>query len=105
MNDSNKKDTVAIEFHVGNAFDILETDTTLYECIYLDPPYASGRDYKFADKDADAAFTDRFTPEQYKEWLIKLIGLCKKRLTKNGTLWFHIAAEYSFIPEQVLQAV
>jgi len=97
-------ETLKLEFNIGNAFEILEKDTNTYKCIYLDPPYASGRDYKFAEKDETAAFTDKFTPEKYKEWLSKLIVLCKKRLTKDGTLWFHIAAEYSFIPEQVLQA-
>ena len=94
---------VTLEYHVANAFEFLETDTRTYKCIYMDPPYASGRDYKFADKDQTAAFTDKFTPEKYKEWLTKLIRLCKQRLSKDGTLWFHIAAEYSFIPELVLR--
>lgn len=97
-------ETLHVEYNVGNAFEILEKDTRMYKCIYLDPPYASGRDYKFAEKDETAAFTDKFTPEKYKEWISHLIALCKKRLTKDGTLWFHIAAEYSFIPEQVLQS-
>lgn len=96
-------ETLKVEFNIGNAFEILENDTKTYKCIYLDPPYASGRDYKFAEKDKTIAFTDKFTPENYKEWVSKLIVLCKKRLSKDGTLWFHIAAEYSFIPEQVLQ--
>jgi DNA modification methylase len=106
MDVSPKKDDedLKIEYNIGNAFEILENDTKTYKCIYLDPPYASGRDYKFAEKDETAAFTDKFTPEKYKEWLSKLIMLCKKRLSKDGTLWFHIAAEYSFIPEQVLQS-
>jgi DNA modification methylase len=99
-----KEETLNLQYIVGSAFELLEKDTNIYKCIYLDPPYASGRDYKFADKDESAAFTDKFTPEKYKEWLSKLIGLCKKRLSKDGTLWFHIAAEYSFIPEQVLQS-
>lgn len=101
--DSNKNGG-SIEFHIDSAFEYLKKDTQTYTCIYLDPPYASGRDYKFADKDETAAFTDKFTPEKYKEWLSNLIALCKKRLAKDGTLWFHIAAEYSFIPEQVLTA-
>ena len=98
------KESLILNYSVGNAFDILEKDTKTYKCIYLDPPYASGRDYKFAEKDETAVFTDKFTPEKYKEWLTKLLSLCKKRLAKDGTLWFHIAAEYSFIPEQVLQS-
>lgn len=91
------------EYHVANAFEYLETDTRTYRCMYLDPPYASGRDYKYAESDETAVFTDKFTPEKYKAWLTKLVSLCKKRLAKDGTLWFHIAAEYSFIPETVLR--
>ena len=98
------QDVLDLSYHIENAFDFLEKDTATYQCIYLDPPYASGRDYKFAEKDQAAAFTDKFTPEKYREWLTTLIRLCKKRLAKNGTLWFHIAAEYSFVPEQILQA-
>ena len=95
---------LTFDYNVVNAFEYLKTDTKTYRCIYLDPPYASGRDYKFADKDETAVFTDKFTPENYKVWLTNLVGLCKKRLAKDGTLWFHIAAEYSFIAEQVLTA-
>ena len=91
------------DYILGDAFLILEQDVRLYECIYLDPPYSSGRDYKFAEKDEKAAFTDKFTNAEYLEWVSKLITLCKKRLAPNGTLWFHIAAEYSSIPEQVLE--
>lgn len=97
-------DSISIDYNVANAFEFLESDTATYKCIYLDPPYASGRDYKFAEKDETAVFTDKFTPENYKAWLSKLIGLCKKRLAKDGTLWFHIAAEYSFIPEEILHS-
>lgn len=96
--------TLATPFYTANALHYLSVDKRNYSCIYLDPPYASGRDYKYAEKDSQIAFTDKFTPEQYKEWLTKLIQACKARLTPNGTLWFHIAAEYSFIPEQILQA-
>lgn len=106
--DTGPKDTepkkATAEYIIADAIEYLKKDTTVYQCIYLDPPYASGRDYKFADKDETAAFTDKFTPEKYTEWLTQLIVLCKKRLSKDGTLWFHIAAEYSFIPEQILTA-
>jgi DNA modification methylase len=103
---SNVESTVSLslKYNVANAFEFLENDTNSYRCIYLDPPYASGRDYKFAEEDESIVFTDKFTPEKYKEWLSRLISLCKRRLSKDGTLWFHIAAEYSFIPEQVLRS-
>jgi len=93
-----------IEYITSTAEKYLEGHTQTYQCIYLDPPYASGRDYKFAEADDSAAFTDKFSPELYKKWLTSLIRLCRARLTKDGTLWFHIAAEYSFIPEEVLSA-
>lgn len=93
---------------ITDAIQFLESDAAaadpFYRCIYLDPPYASGKDYKFANADEDAAFCDKFTPEEYREWLTRLIIACKKRLARDGTLWFHIAAEYSFIPEQILRA-
>lgn len=91
------------QYHVVNAFEYLEKDDQKYRCIYLDPPYASGRDYKFAEQDTKAVFTDKFTPKQYHAWLNQLVTLCAARLTDDGTLWFHIAAEYSFVPEQILR--
>lgn len=97
------RETLTLNYVVGDALDVLKGDTKTYRCIYLDPPYASGRDYKFADKDETAAFTDKFTPEKYREWLARLINLCKTKLSRDGTLWFHIAAEYSFVPEQILR--
>ena len=91
------------QYHVVNAFEYLEKDDQQYRCIYMDPPYASGRDYKFADQDKLAVFTDKFKPKQYHAWLSRLVELCARRLTKDGTLWFHIAAEYAFVPEQILR--
>jgi len=96
--------SLTLNYSIGNALDILEKDTETYKCIYLDPPYSSGREYKFAEKDETAAFSDKFTPEKYREWLLKLVSLCRQRLSKDGTLWFHIAAEYSFVPEQILRS-
>lgn len=93
-----------ISYEVKDAFDYLKMDDKIYKCIYLDPPYCSGRDYKFAKNDKNITFTDKYKPEEYKEWLKKLIILCKNRLSKDGTLWFHIAAEYSFIPEEILHS-
>ena len=92
------------QYHVVNAFEYLEKDDQQYRCIYMDPPYASGRDYKFADQDKLAVFTDKFKPKDYQAWLDQLVKLCARRLTKDGTLWFHIAAEYAFVPEQILRA-
>lgn len=91
-----------IEYITSDSIEFLEKDIQLYKCIYLDPPYSSGRDYKFTDNDKQIEFTDKFEPEKYKEWLTNLIKLCKKRLAKDGTLWLHMASEYSLIPEQIL---
>ena len=85
-----------------DAFEYLERDTLEYTCIYLDPPYGSGRDYALSAS-SSVSFTDKFTPDEYESWIGTLVGLCKKRLAPDGTLWFHIASEYSFIPEKVLR--
>lgn len=88
---------------IGDALDDLKTSTQTYQCIYLDPPYSSGRDYKYSERDPEIAFTDRFTQEGYRVWLTDLVTLCKSRLARNGTLWLHIASEYSFPAEQILR--
>jgi DNA modification methylase len=95
--------TMSDMYIIGDALEILESDPQTYRCIYLDPPYSSGRDYKYSEKDSQAAFTDSLPPTEYREWLSKLVVKCKNRLTRDGTLWFHIAAEYSFVPEQILR--
>ena len=91
---------------VGEACDLLSQQSPSqdppYRCIYLEPPYRSGRDYKLNDSDPTAAFTDRMSVEEYRKWLDRLVGLCRSRLATNGTLWFHIASEYSMVPEQIL---
>jgi adenine-specific DNA-methyltransferase len=97
-----KTNEVNIKYTVSDTIDYLKQDTQNYTCIYLDPPYSSGRDYKFAESDREIAFTDKFNPDEYRSWLNQLVTLCKARLTENGTLWFHISADYSFIAEQVL---
>lgn len=98
-----KTNEVNINYTVSDTFDYLKSDTQTYTCIYLDPPYSSGRDYKYAESDRDIAFTDKFTTDEYRCWLNQLVTLCKARLANNGTLWFHISADYSFIAEQVLR--
>lgn len=99
----NASKSMSDNFIVGDSISLLEGDSQTYRCIYLDPPYSSGRDYKYSEKDSQAAFTDSLSPAEYREWLSKLIIRCKTRLSKDGTLWFHIAAEYSFVPEQILR--
>ena len=73
------EESLTLDYNVGNAFDILEKDTKTYKCIYLDPPYASGRDYKFAEKDETAAFTDKFRIELQKRnlgWWFDMDVVC-----------------------------
>lgn len=91
-----------MSYIAGDALEELKKSTQTYQCIYLDPPYSSGRDYKYSETDIEIAFTDKFTQEGYMTWLTELVSLCKSRLARNGTLWFHISAEYSFTAEQVL---
>ncbi len=90
------------EFYLGDNLQILQQLERKYATIYLDPPFNSNRNYKYAADDSDHIFKDTWEDGQYEQWLDRLIYLCKEKLNKNGSLFFHISAELSFIPQKVL---
>lgn len=86
----------------GDSLEILEKMNDEFDLIYLDPPFDTGRDFKYSKKSTNIEFTDKWIGTEYEEWLDKLISLCKKRLKKDGNLFFHISAELSLTPSIVL---
>lgn len=90
------------EFYLGDCLNILPTISKKYAVIYLDPPFCSGRDYKYSAHEEVNGFKDKWEDGEYEKWLDEVIALCKNKLEKEGNLFFHISAELSFIPEKVL---
>ena len=90
------------EFYLGNCLKILPNLEKKYTLIYLDPPFCTGRDFQYSAHEKVNGFKDKWESGEYEKWLNEVIGLCKSKLTKDGTLFFHISAELSKIPEKVL---
>ena len=71
--------------------------------LYLDPPFDSDRIYKL-NSDNSLGFSDKWTGDQYENFIKNVIDACIPKLTKDGTLFFHISAEYMFTPEKILRS-
>lgn len=91
------------ELFQGNATEVLNKLNRKYATIYLDPPFNSDRTYTYSAFEAKHGFSDEWKDGEYEKWLNELIKECKEKLNSDGTLFFHISAELSFIPEKVLR--
>lgn len=80
--------------------DLVENGTVT--TIYLDPPFDSGRDYTMSNEDS-TGFSDTWKGDDYKNFITRVIDKCLPKLTRDGTLFFHISADRMFIPEQILR--
>jgi DNA modification methylase len=72
------------------------------QVIYLDPPFNSKRDYQLTI-DNNLGFSDKWNDNDYKKFIDDLVGNCVDILKKNGTLFFHISTDSSFIVETILR--
>ncbi len=98
----NKEKNVKI-YH-GDSLGILDQETDLkFDMIYLDPPFDTGRDFKYQATSEEIEFTDKWNGDSYEKWLDSLISKLKKTLHKDGNLFFHISAELSATPQKILQ--
>ncbi|MCL5125528.1 MAG: site-specific DNA-methyltransferase [Deltaproteobacteria bacterium] len=91
------------EFYLDDCLDALPKLEKKYTTIYLDPPFNSNRNYAYSASKEKHGFNDVWEDGEYEKWLDQVISLCKTKLKKDGTLFFHISAELSFIPEKVLR--
>lgn len=92
-----------LEFYLGDCLDILPTLEQKYRIIYLDPPFNSNREYTYSATGESFGFLDKWGAGEYEQWLDRMIAACKSKLTRDGTLFFHISAELSFIPQLILK--
>lgn len=93
---------VSYDFYLGDSLDIIPTLDQKYTTIYLDPPFNSNRDYSYSALGENFGFGDKWSVGEYERWLDTIIGLCKTKLNKDGTLFFHISAELSLAPHIIL---
>lgn len=74
----------------------------VFQCIYLDPPFDLGRTFKYSAVLDGPEFKDKWDGDDYAVWLDQLLEQCKRVLAKDGTLFLHMSAGQSLIPEMVL---
>jgi len=91
------------EFFLGNNIEILPKLEKKYTLVYMDPPFCSGRDYFYSAHEKKHGFKDTWKDGKYEKWLDEIIKLCKLKMKKDATLFFHISAELSIIPEKILR--
>lgn len=89
------------ELHIKN---FLEFDINKkFRTIYFDPPFNSDRIYAMSTSDS-RGFSDKWTDQEYEEFITKCIDKLYDLLEKDGTLFFHISATCMFIPEKVVRS-
>lgn len=73
-----------------------------FTMIYFDPPFNSQRNYTISCND-NIGFNDKWTDEEYSNFIDKMINILYDMLEKDGTLFFHISSSCMFIPEQIIR--
>ena len=97
-----KETELQSEVYIGDAVEHLASVGRSFQCIYLDPPYDLGRTFKFSAVLDGPEFQDSWNGDEYAMWLDGLIAACKRVLARDGTLFLHMSAGQSLIPEMVL---
>jgi repressor LexA len=98
-----KNGDISCEAYLGDSLDIIPQLKREYRTIYLDPPFNSNRSYTYSAIGEQFGFSDKWNDGEYERWLDKLIGLCKTKLARDGSLFLHISAELSLVPHLILQ--
>ena len=89
-----------VELHIGSSLEI-ETDKK-FRMIYFDPPFNSDRDYKL-NSESEVGFADKWSDDDYENFIKINIDKLYDMLEQNGTLFFHISSTCMYIPERVLR--
>ena len=90
-------------FKVGDCLSLIpDVSDGSVRAIYLDPPFDSGRDYKMS-VESEVTFKDTWSGNTYRDMIEKVVDACIPKLTKDGTMFFHISAECMFVPETILR--
>lgn len=91
-------------FTVGDCRNLITTikDESV-QTVYLDPPFDSGRNYKMSVND-ETGFEDKWTGDDYKNFIESVVDLVIPKMKADGTLFFHISADRMFVPETILRS-
>ncbi len=92
-----------IRFRLGHCVQLLnELEDESVRVFYLDPPFDSDRNYTLS-VDSTIGFKDKWEGDDYERLIRAVVDACYPKLCKDGTLFFHISAECSFLPHKILR--
>ena len=75
-----------------------ELESSSIQCVYLDPPFNSNRDY-ILTPDNKLGFKDKFNDDdEYMDLIEPMLQEISRVLKKDGSFFFHISADQMFIP-------
>lgn len=89
-----------VDLYIGDSLNISKKQK--FRMIYFDPPFNSDRDYKL-NCSSDLGFSDKWSDENYEEFIRKHIDVLYELLEEDGTLFFHISSMCMYIPEKILR--
>ena len=87
---------------IADSIDHISEIDIEFQAIYLDPPYDLSRTHRYSAVLDGPEFKDTWDGDEYSIWLDRMVTACKSVLAKDGTLFLHISAEQSLVPEMVL---
>ncbi len=87
---------------IADSIDHISEIEIEFQAIYLDPPYDLSRTHRYSAVLDGPEFKDTWDGDEYSIWLDRMVTACKSVLAKDGTLFLHISAEQSLVPEMVL---
>ena len=86
----------------GDSLHLLDkVEESSVQTIYFDPPFNTQKIWIMAPDD-ETGFSDIWESNQtYIDFIEPIVVKCKKKLTKNGSFFFHISAEEMLIPQMI----
>ncbi|WP_445955713.1 DNA methyltransferase [Yeosuana sp.] len=67
---------------------LLDTHSGRIDLIYIDPPFATGRE--FSSMNEDSAYSDKLIDSEFLEFIRKRLILLKDLLSEKGSIYLHI---------------
>jgi DNA modification methylase len=75
---------------IEGEWDSFKDDNTLYDLVYLDPPFFTQRTHKMDSDDGEVSFDDIWeNEEKYIKWLCNVFLTCYSKLTPTGVIYSH----------------
>lgn len=89
---------------LGDSRELLKSvEKESVNCVYIDPPFNSNRNYRLTSEDKSVGFDDIYSSDQeYIDLIEPIVSESHRVLTEDGSLFFHISADQMLLPHMIL---